>query len=277
MNTRSQLTQTIKLFGQIFDSLSATVPSDDRLIYAQSLAMKVFEHAAAIFDLSFGVNTEPILGEDGLLRAYSSMEVLERSILECLCTFFYIFIDPPDDDTFEFRFCVWQMRGLVVRERFNTDFPPTHLGDVKTQIEYLKDQFEDIDDLRERIKATKQFSSIRKEKSKRKLLKEGKGYFPTWVELSQQVGISPRFSQLFYALLSDQSHSGGLSAIQMIVLSIKERDERIEGAVFFANLLLSRMLFLYVELFPDTQSILDQYPSITQAAKINTLVLAGTK
>ena len=108
-------------------------------------------------------------------------------------------------------------------------------------------------------------------------MKDGKGHFPTWVELSQQVGISPRFSQLFYALLSDQSHSGGLSAIQMSVLSIEERDERIEGAVFFANLLLSRMLFLYAELFPDTQSILDQYPSITQAAKINTLVLAGTK
>jgi hypothetical protein len=277
MNPKSEYLMILKLFGDVVNSQQGSSPSDERLLYAQALALKFFEHACAIQSLSNGVDTNPIIQKDGTLLGYSSMEVLERSLFECLLTFFYIYIDPPDGDTFEFRYCVWHLRGLIVRERFFVDFPPTDKGSEQDQLEFLNNEFDYIDELRDRIKKTNFFLGIRKEKKRKLVLKEGKWQFPIWIDLSKQAGISPRFSQILYLLLSDQSHSGGLSAIQMLDLSINERNDRMEGTLSLGKLLISKMMTQYLDLFPNTVRVFEANQEVARLVKVNTLALGKLK
>ncbi|MBU0703992.1 MAG: hypothetical protein KKC18_09035, partial [Chloroflexi bacterium] len=47
MIEQSEYRQVLHLYGQVINSLEGFRPSDQRLVEAQSLALKLFEHAAA--------------------------------------------------------------------------------------------------------------------------------------------------------------------------------------------------------------------------------------
>ena len=55
----SEYRQVVRLFGQVIDCLEGFEPPDERLLQAQSLALKLFEHAAATYSLAQGVEMEP--------------------------------------------------------------------------------------------------------------------------------------------------------------------------------------------------------------------------
>ena len=67
VNEEPEYLRILRLYGQVINSLAGSELSDQRLVGAQSLALKLFEHAAAILSLARGVETEPLVGEEGEL------------------------------------------------------------------------------------------------------------------------------------------------------------------------------------------------------------------
>jgi hypothetical protein len=263
----SEYRQVLHLYGQVINCLAGFEPPDQRLVEAQSLALNLFEHAAAMYSLSQGVETEPLVGKEGLLVPYASLDVLSRAILEDYLTFFYVFIDPDTEDEFEFRYCVWRLRGLAMREKFVIDFPPEEIGGVNEQIEFLEEQIEIHDKLRARIHKTNRFKQM-KPRQQKKVLDEGKWLFPPWVDIAKSAGLGERFACAAYAFLSDQGHSGGLSAQQMGALSLEERMERIQSALDFVKAVVARMMLSYVDKFPKAKTVLDSNPKATRLAAV---------
>jgi hypothetical protein len=264
MTSDSEYLQILRLYTAAIGSLVRSRPSDQRLIDAQSLALKLFEHAVAVYSLSQGVELQSVLEDTDTLVVQSSVNVLARAILEAFLAFHCIFIDPKNEDEFEFRYCAWQLRGLAMREEFGTVTSPQ--DGVR-----LAENKEFNNALRARIERTEEY---RRKKSKQQArILEGKWLFPKWVEIAASAEIDKHLARICYALLSDYNHSGALSALQMEVLSVQKRDELIQTTLEFVKAIMARMTAAYVKKFPRTKEVLEGDPETARLVEVYSAAL----
>lgn len=268
MNQKPEYLRVLRLYGRCIESLTGWKPSDQRLVDGQSLALKLFEHAAAIYSLADGTPSEPMLGKQGALLLVSSMNVLTRAALETYLLFHHVFVDPQpdddDDDEFEFRYCAWRLSELSKREQFKDTFGPQ----TPKEKAFARDQHKLLETLRERVQKTEQFAT-HSSKTQRKLLTKGKWRFPGWTKLAVQAGLGPVFSAAWYSLLSGHTHSGALAAQQMSdVWSLKDREESVQDILRMVQMIVSRMITTYVERFPDAKQALANDPETTIQVQI---------
>lgn len=263
MNDVSEYLRILQLYGQVVDSLKGFSPSDRRLVYAQTLALKLFDHAASVYSLADGTDMSPILGMPGQFIHVASLEVLARAVLETYLLFHYIFVDPETDDEFEFRYCAWLLSGGAKREKFVTDFPPQTPGGQ----ECLVGQVEFNSELRARIQQTSEFKS-HSPKTQRRLL-AGQWRFPKWVDIAKSAGIGQQYSRLLFALLSDYAHSGGLSALQLgSSMPIEDRYELVQTTLRQVKSIISKMMVTYIERFPEAKEALKNDPEAARLAHV---------
>lgn len=272
MDQESEYVRILKLYAQCIESLKGIVPSDKRLFSAQELANKMLDHALSLYALADGVDLATALGRDGSFVVVASANSLARAAVETYLRFYYLFIEPENDDELEFRYCVWRLAGLCIRGAVASEFPPQ----TPKEKAFRLNQQEEICKLRERLKKTKCFIGHSRG-TQRVALGHKRWRFPKSVDLAKQAGIGQGYFRTLYTLLSDYDHSGGLAAQQMgSIWSIEDRIGAIEGILRLVKVFVSRMLVVFVDTFPDAAGVLETDPT-TELAMIYSRALGMLK
>ena len=113
--TIDEYLQVLDLTFEVAQSLKGKLTEDTRLPDCQQLAAKLFFHCTSAYWLSLGTKA-PVAESAGGANFFdfASITVIARAALETYLTMFEVFIDPIDDDEFEFRHSLWQLSGFIV-------------------------------------------------------------------------------------------------------------------------------------------------------------------
>lgn len=264
MDQESEYLRILRLYAQCIESLKGTEAPDNRLFSAQDLANKMLDHALSLYALADGVDIGPMLGWDGSLVAVASASSLARAAVEAYLRFYYLFIEPENDDESEFRYCVWRLAGLCIRETVASEFPPQ----TPKEKAFRLNQQEEIRKLRERLKKTERYIG-HSPGTQLKALGHKRWRFPLSIDLAKQAGIGQSYFRTVYTILSDYDHSGALAVQQMgAIWSVEHRLDAVESTLSVVKAFLSKMLIVFVDIFPDAASVLETDPATTRIVQI---------
>ena len=138
----------------------------------------------------------------------SSSKTVLRTQFEAFLMYYYIYVNPVDDDLKELRYNAWIYSSLMQRQDFPSETEFGKQQKVKDLIELNK--------MKESISKLKSFQNL-SPKQQKSLLNTGSGkLFSHWAIILKETGFSesnPFYT--LYTLLSIYSHSEGLSIIQL--------------------------------------------------------------
>ena len=214
-----QFLTLLDLAYDVSQSLKGKKVEDPRLPDCQQLAAKVFMHAASIYWLSRGTKA-PVprtipSGSDFV--DFSSIAVLARAALKAYLRLFEVFFEDVSEDEREFRYQLWQLSGMVVREMHM----PTHT-ELTNHVEQSKSY---IAEIRRRLSSTHRFRSS-SQKQQRAYL-EGRPPKRKLEDLAKSAGFNENTVRLIYSYYSAYAHADGLSGIQNPLRLYQTRPNRV--------------------------------------------------
>src|SRR5260221_10792360 len=135
--TKDQYLQLLDLTYEVAQSLKGKKSPDPRLPDCQQLAVKLFFHAATVYQLREESTKAPVPYSlnGSSFYDFPSIAVLTRAILETYLTLFEIFFEPSTEDEFEFNHALWLLSGFVIRENFDPSDPTLQEQITKAQKE----------------------------------------------------------------------------------------------------------------------------------------------
>ena len=256
--------QLLGLTYQVIQSLEGTTrerrrPSgvlvvDARWPLCQRLAIKMFFHAATIYQLRQATSA-PVAGGIRFFD-HASVRIIARSVLEIYLTMFEVFFQPDTDDLLEFRFAQWQLSTLAKRAELFRKVAPE---DPKYQSEASRLQ-EKIQEMRDRIQRTQAFSSLTANQQDRAL--EGEKMPPRRrAEILEACGLGVETFGLMYGAWSSDVHSDELSLAHIVdAASQQEQVSAVEGTMSPIAMLMAKMILDYAETFPEAKGVCDARP-----------------
>lgn len=251
--TIDEYLQVLDLSYEVAQSLKGNPSEDPHLPDCQQLAVKLFMHCATCYWLSLGTKAPVAKSAGGAnFFDFGSIAVITRAALETYISFFEVFIDPSDEDEFEFRHSLWQLSGFIVRE----DLAPADPSLEEAAFE----AGEDIEYLRDRIQSTQKYKALT-EKQKRNVLNGRR--IRNWNEVALSAGFGPEFIRRVYAYLSGYVHADGLSGVQIIgAKTAGEQKFHIRMHMFTLLLVMSKMILDYASKFEEAEKILLDHPEL---------------
>lgn len=255
-----QYLRILNLYALVVEALTQEPPSDERLVDGLWLTVKLLMHATTAHWLSKGTDVQQALRRSGRILDWPSVTVLARSALECLLAFYYVFVDPQTQDDVEFRYAAWKLSGFSQRERF-----PAQLPESQSKLAQEK-QLNAA--LREKIKGTRQFQCLSRDK-KRAVLKGRLWHLITWSEMAELAELGKKYSQFLYGYLSSYAHPTSLAALQIAQAgSTEEQREQLHGALGFVIVVLSRMIDVLAKQFRQAERVLGEQPDVAQLVRM---------
>jgi len=243
MDEKEIYIRILRLFADCIESLKGYFPSDQRLVDSYPLTIKFFFHAASLYSLMGGTDLSPIIEKPGFIFDHASMKILARALFETYLTFHYIFIDPKNDDEFEFRYCAWQLSGFGIREEMDP-ISPEFRKQKEIDMKFMAG-------MRERLIQTEKYKSL-KAKQQKAVFKGRKWRDASWPQIARMAGLGRQFSKILYSLLSSYAHSDSLSATQIEQAVTKEEQEDLtQGTLILMLPIVSKMVLTYTEKFQD--------------------------
>jgi hypothetical protein len=180
---------------------------------------------------------------------HSSIAVLIRAALESYLTFNHVFISTLDLKEKEFRFLCWDLYGFIERKDF--------LAESEEAINRLEQEKKLTIKSIDRIRT---FESYKKLKDKDKTKIE-KGYWKLnkkWADLAEEAGFGRGIFIDTYSYLCSYSHTGRLSATQIMQSKTKEEQMGLAKVLLgYALMILSKFIIDYVKLIPETKPSFD--------------------
>ena len=202
----------LELTYSVAEAISGKFFSDGRKPDSQSLALKLFTLAASAYQLYKGTRLPfPSSTRGSGFIDFSSTAILTRSALETYLTFFEVFVAPKNNDEFEFRYCLWYLSGYVSLEKFDPHDPDL-------QADYGKAQ-EEIFALRERIKATSFYQSLKNDVQRDVLNGNRRRKLDT---VLTSAGFGKWTFRNIYRYYSGFVHADGLTTSQLMSAETKE-------------------------------------------------------
>jgi hypothetical protein len=236
----------LDLAFDVAQSIKGKKTTDHIMPDCQQLALKLYMHAATIYHLRQGTKAPvPKSVEEGTnFFDFSSAAVLTRAAIETYLTLFEVFFEPVSADEREFRYLLWILSGVIIREKYDPNDPS--LSEQVLESKKL------IANLRKRLQATKRFSTL-SSRQQNDVLK-GKRMTRNWEDVAKAANFNKEFIRRIYAYYSGYTHSDGLSGIQIV--TAKTRDQQIqmfELHMAIVMILLSKMIINYYDLFPESK------------------------
>ena len=212
---------------------------DNRVIDAEGLAVKLFEHTASISYLY----KDTILPEINLrIFDLASLNIIARAIIENFLVFYYVFIEPKNSEEENFRYMLYCLSGLIERQNYPIESPQ---GKV-----ILKNEKKVIDSLIAKLEKNNYFNELKKDE-KKKILKWGTWRFKSWSEIALSAGLNESNSRAFYKFLCGYAHSGSLSLQQIHqTISKEEKVKLFDATLSLLKIAISNMIISYCNYFP---------------------------
>ena len=246
---------------EVVNSLKGKKEADERKFICEKLATKIFLHASTIHHLRSGSNVTLEAYPNGShVVDFASILVITRAIFETYLNLFEIFFEPQNDDEFEYRYAVYQLRGLKIAELTIQNNPMAEGQDVDFILQ-VQQRFKDIESLKNRIKRTSHFQTLDQNQQKASL--EG-SLFPkrNRDDLAKEAGFGKKSFQQIYAYLSGYTHGDSLSIIQIKdAVSDEEKDSFIRLSMGLVMMVLSHLILNYARKFPQARAVCDAQPA----------------
>lgn len=206
--TKENITFLFKHFISVMD---ANVQKNElfRLVKTQALVYKFFEHVGSYIYLSKGTNIPEILNKT--YYDVGTLSVTARAAFETMLSFFYIAIEPKENEEFEFRINCLLYSGLLERAKA---FEAFTRGSKITHEEKMKAEKIEIENLRNKIKNSKYYLALKTGEQKN-IIVDGEWRMDGWKQIAVSSGIEEEHFKTTYGYLCTQAHSGGNSFIQM--------------------------------------------------------------
>jgi hypothetical protein len=258
-STVDRYLQLLDLTYQVAQSLQGKQSANQWMPDCQKLALKLFYHAATIYQLSQGTKA-PVPQGGSFFFDHASIAVITRSAVETYLTMFEVFIEPTTDDEFEFRHALWLLSGFKIRKRFTPSDPALQSRMIASQ--------QEIQAMRDRVKNTTLFASLTTKQQKH-FLKTDEGVTRDRASLARAAGFNEEFLDLLYAYQSGFVHADGLAAAQIMEADNKEKQgEYIEGHMRIVAILLSKTILNYAQKFPEARAVCGANPDALHWAKV---------
>lgn len=260
-NIASQYSEILNFTYEVINSLKGKQETDDRQFIGEQLAAKIFLHAATIQYLRNGSNITLKAYPDGShVVDFASILVITRAILETYLNLFEIFFEPQNDDEFEYRYAVYQLRGLKVPEitTQNNSNANSQSVDFTLKIQQRNNHSET---LRDRIQRTSHFKALDTNQQNQSL---NGSIFPkrNREEIAKQAGFGKKTFQKIYVYLSGYTHGDSLSILQIKdALSDEQKGHFIELSIELIMVVLSHLIRNYAERFPEARAVFDAQPT----------------
>ncbi|MCK4385887.1 MAG: hypothetical protein KAW16_09565 [candidate division Zixibacteria bacterium] len=266
------------------------VEIDEKLMEAESLAKKFFQHSASTFYLSRGTIIKDLPSVEVNFFDAASINVLARAAVEAFLTFHYIFGASISQEERDFRFYSWQLGGLKERQKslprvqiseqevkniLGNDqrglkesrkfLPSVQILEQEAKRVLANDQ-KCIQNYERILKNNRVFLNLKKEKQKNIL----NGYWRTlsWREIALNAKLSITHAEHFYRYLCGYAHSSSLSTLQLSQANTKGTQLVLLGATTnVLKIAMSNFIFEYCKLFPNSQLELDKNASAKMAAE----------
>lgn len=262
-NREGEYLQLMDLYVRVVESM-AGVPSvgDNAWIKdAENLSIKLFYHLGSLFYLTKGTKLPRLGGVEVEYIDNSTINVVARSAFETYLAFYYIFVAPTSNSEKIFRLKVWELGGLLDRQKF-----PASLEESKDKLREEKKRIELL------VKDIQNNPIYKKQDTKRqKEAKKGKWRFQnTWGDLAEVACFNRSYFDSLYRYLSGYAHSGSLSSIQ-IEASAANRNSQLELAktiLGVGKVLMGHFIFSFVSIFSKANTVLGAYPDAAAIAEI---------
>lgn len=178
---------------------------------------------------------------------HSSVATGTRAAIEALLTFKYLFVN-DDVELSKFRHGLWKLSGLNNRSKLYARTPDS--------IEVLRCEAEIMAVLKEEIFGSRFYIEANRE-VKKSIKKCSWKPVGGWHALSGEANIHERFFSDVYNYLSGHSHASYISALQIRdATDVKDQRMLAKASRHMLCLVLSHLLFSYVDLFPESKELL---------------------
>ena len=251
--TTDEYIEVLDLIYEVAQSLKGKSSEDPRLPDCQQLAVKLFFHCASGYWLSLGTKA-PVAASAGGANFFdfASIAVITRAALETYLTLFEVFIEPENDDEFEFRHALWQLSGFIVREGLAPTDPSLEEAAIEAG--------HDIEYLRDRIRSTQAYKSLTRRQQSNVL--NGRRT-RNWKEVALSAGFGLQFIRRIYSFYSGYVHADGLSGTQIMgATTAEEQKFHIKMHMFTLLLVMSKMILDYASKFDEAEKTLKHYPEL---------------
>lgn len=247
---RTDVGQLLRLNFDLLEATKGLSVREDYVCFS-SLMKKFFYHGLAVYQLAHGA----LLGEGPTqirLLDFASIQILARACLETFLTFDVLHEAAKSDDEFKFRYSAWHYCGFKKRQSFPADDPATQALKAAEAVELAKcgDRFRSTD-------YYKQLSEPHK-----KQVQDGWSWHPehTLTSLAKPI-FGEGWGHTVYPYLSDYTHSGALSVLQVEeITDPTDKEDAVELGMVTVSKLLALMNLRYAELFPQAERILRAHP-----------------
>ena len=179
---------------------------DPKRIYQHEIFVKYVFHINSLLSIFNGTNIY-INSKYVKYLDYPSIITLIRASLETFLTYYYIFIDPKNDDENIFRYNNWFIDGLNKRQKMEVGF------DENLKKVQMSEKL-NIEECIKIIKSTDAYKRL-SQKEKDRIDKDKMFKRPGWSEIFRLTGVSEYWAKTFYSYFSSYAHSTSSCIIQL--------------------------------------------------------------
>lgn len=246
------------LFKVIESNKGPPVGVDDKLLYAESLAIKCFVHALSVLYLYRTTDIPDFPSAPLKFIDPASIFVLSRAAFEAFLTFHHVFIAPISIEDQNYRYWAYKGAGLIERQLF-------HPSKQEYQ-QKLAAEKKELGELHNKLDSNIIFQQLTVNQRARVLKGEwrfcpGKGKKISWYEMATDAGLAKAISSHIYKYLSGYAHSGSISVLQTKQsLQNKEQSQLTGSSMIVINVTAANLIHGYCKLFPLARNMLNIYP-----------------
>lgn len=226
------------------------IPSDDdeRILYAETLAFKIVQHAVSSLVLFRGTAMDDFGFHTTYQDAFSVLG-LTRMCHESYLLFNHVFVTPQTPEDHKFRLLAWRYVDKRRQSQFSVSDPEIQARRVEIQ--------SSADELQTKLESNSVFCEL-DQKSQNRILKRLKWPFLSWSSLGKEAGFNNQHATQVYRYLSSYAHPGSLSIEQMRYAAGEKMLQNLaETGLKHAAIILACLILDFAKIFDSARPVLD--------------------
>ncbi|MEA1997103.1 MAG: hypothetical protein U9N45_05665 [Gemmatimonadota bacterium] len=226
------------------------VEKDDRMLDAEGLFLKYFEHASSAFYLSRRTHISEL---DIDLFDIGSVNILAKASLETFLVFYFIFVIPETEEEKDFRYWSWILGGLLEKQKC-----------IKLSSEdrsLLDKQKELIDEVKKKLTGNPGYPEF-SDRQQKKLLEKGDWKLQEpWCKIGISAGLNERLARMVNEILCEFVHSKSSSLSQIHQAIDRQAQKKLlSSSLGLIMIAMAYMIKGYQRVFPQAPGTLDDDP-----------------
>lgn len=250
----NQFESLISFTYLVVASLDGKIEKDPRKLAEDYLVQKIILHASTVNHLRHGTPLNLSNHPSGMMVVdYASAIIITRAVMEIYLNLFEVFFEPQDDDVFQYRRAVYEIKGASALEK-----SPKKTNSTSPNTFDLVDQ--KLQATRDAIMQTSIYKSL--DKNQQKATLNGKLYPDrNFEQRAEAAGFGAKFAGYFYMQMSSFTHGDSLSGMQFAATQTNVQAEtRLGIYISLIMMILASVIQNYSDKYPEAKAICDANP-----------------